>query len=139
MNATDDQKRNGAKPGFSLIEALVAMSLAFILMIGTAEMLVLALRIQGRARTRMEMTDLARARMEALRAEVAASSEGSGIPIVDGSTSVPGRGNRQYLISWTVGPDAGSPRLIEVRVAPVGTPERIALRIPLFVSRELGF
>ncbi|MCX6560740.1 MAG: prepilin-type N-terminal cleavage/methylation domain-containing protein [Candidatus Aminicenantes bacterium] len=139
MNATDDHKRDGAKPGFSLIEVIVTMSLACFLMIGTAEMLVLALRVQGRARAGMEMTDLVRARLEELRAETTASSEGMGLPFVDGSASAAGRGNRQYLISWTVDASARFPRLIEVRISPAGSSDRVALRIPLFVSPELGF
>jgi hypothetical protein len=87
----------------------------------------------------MEMTDLVMARLEELRAEAAANSEGLGLPFGDGSASAAGRGNRQYLISWSIDPSARSPRLVEVRISPAGSPERVALRIPLFVSPELGF
>ena len=139
MNVMNNQKRNSAQPGFSLIEVIVAMSLAFFLMTGTAEMLALALKVHARARVRLDMTDLAAAKLEALRAETAAYSEGRGAPAVDGSASIAGRGNRQYRISWTFDPAMNSPRLVEICLSPTGPPANANLRIPFFISTELGF
>jgi hypothetical protein len=133
------QKRKKAKPGFSLIEVIVAMSLAFFLMTGTAEMLALALKVHARARTRLDMTDLAAAKLEALRAETAACFEGRGAPAVGGSASIAGRDNRLYQISWTFDPAMQSPRLVEIRLSPTGAPANAELRIPFFISPELGF
>ncbi len=78
------------------MEAIVAMAIGFFLMVGTAEMLVLALRLQDRARSVIEATDMARDRLEALRAETAAASSTLPPSLSDGEATVSGRNGRSY-------------------------------------------
>jgi len=123
----------------SLMEAILVMALAFFLLLGTAETLVLAMRVQSRARSLRDMTGLASDRLESLRAEAAATSASGGPPsVVDGAAEESGRDGRRYTIFWTTASGTGSPITVEVRVVPEGAAER-ALAIPLFISRELGF
>ncbi|MDD8027398.1 MAG: hypothetical protein PHI34_12900 [Acidobacteriota bacterium] len=139
MTNNGKRKRLGARPGSSLIETILAMALAFFLMVGTAEMLVLALRVQGRARSIMDMTNLVSARLEALRAEAAAvRAQGTNAIVADGRAAAAGRDTRRYTLSWTAAAEAGSPYIIDVRIVPDEAPER-AFAMPLFISRELGF
>jgi type II secretory pathway component PulJ len=132
-------KRNRpAQAGWSLMEAIMAMSIGFILLVGTAEMLVLALRLQDRARSVMETTDLARARLEALRADTTTASSPSPPALTGGETTASGRNGRAYSIAWTKA--SGTPPLVlaKVRVFPTGRPER-SLIVPLFLHPLLGF
>jgi Tfp pilus assembly protein FimT len=133
------RKRPGGRKGASLMEAILVMALAFVLLLGTAETFVLALRVQSRARSIRDMTGLLSDRLELLRAEAAASSAAGGpASVADGSASAAGRDGRLYALSWAAASGAGSPMEIEVRIAPQGSPER-AMSAQLFISRELGF
>lgn len=121
------------------MEAILVMALAFVLLLGTAETFVLALRVQSRARSIRDMTGLLSDRLELLRAEAAASSAAGGpASVADGTARATGRGGRLYALSWTATTGAGSPAEVEVRIAPEGAPER-AMSARLFISRELGF
>jgi hypothetical protein len=131
--------RRRERRGMTLIEAIMALALAFFLMVGTAEMLVLALRVQSRARSVQDMTSLVSGRLETLRANTAASgARGALTTVADGSEEVVGRAGRRYTLSWTAASGTGSPLVVEVRIFPDGAPER-TFALPLFISRELGF
>lgn len=126
------------RPGWSLMESIVSMAIGFFLMVGTAEMLVLALRMQARARAVLEATDLARIRLESLRAETAAAPATSPPAPADGQETVPGRDGRAFSIAWSTAPAPAPLVLAEVRVFPEGRPER-GLTIPLYLHPWLGF
>lgn len=133
------RKRHGRQRGLSLFEAILVMALAFTLLLGTAETLVLAMRVQSRARSVRDMTSLLSDKLEMLRAEAAASSAAGGpASVADGSAEAFGRDGRRYALSWAAVPGAGSPAAVEVRIAPEGVPER-TMAVRLFISRELGF
>jgi hypothetical protein len=120
------------------MEAITAMAVGFFLLVGTAEMLVLALRLQDRARSIIEATDMARDRLEALRAETTAGSLPSPSALSDGEATVLGRNGRAYSITWTKAFSTPPLVLAKVRVFPIGRPEH-SLIIPLFLNPLLGF
>lgn len=121
------------------MEAILVMALAFVLLLGTAETFVLALRLQDRARCVRDMTGLLSDRLEILRAEAAASGAAGGpASVAEGSATEEGRDGRRYALSWTATPESGSPAAVDVRIVPEGSSDR-AMSVRLFISRELGF
>jgi hypothetical protein len=114
------------------------MAIGFFLMVGTAEMLSLALRLQARARASLEATDLLRIRLESLRAETGSAQPGSPPAPADGEETVTGRDGRAFTIAWSRTPAPAPLVLVEVRVHQEGRPER-ELSIPIFLHPWLGF
>ncbi len=135
----DRRTLSGNRTGTSLMEAVLVMALMFLLLLGTAETLVLALHVQSRARSIRDMTGLAADRLEKLRAEAAASGLAGALPsIADGSAQASGRDGKRYALAWTKAPGTDSPFVVQIRITPEGWPDRV-FSIPLFISRELGF
>ena len=122
--------------GFSLIEVLVAMALALLLVVGTAELLTLSLRAKRKGDITAALTHALTDRLETLKSrpfEDVALSPGEHAEIVRGE---PGG----YLIEeeWGVTDDGDRMKRVGLRVRYAGRsgPETAAV---LFISRDLGF
>jgi prepilin-type N-terminal cleavage/methylation domain-containing protein len=122
--------------GFSLIEVLVAMALALLLVVGTAELLTLSLRAKRKGDITAALTHALTDRLETLKSrpfEDVALSPGEHAEIVRGE---PGG----YLIEeeWEVTDDGDRMKRVGLRVRYAGRsgPETAAV---LFISRDLGF
>jgi len=103
MNAPEIVRVVSARRGFSTLETLIALSLFAIVLLAEGGLFMLAITSGTAAENASIATDLARARLEQLRALPA-----SGLAGQDGVTSVeqvpPGRG-RSYTIRTAVTPD----------------------------------
>jgi len=122
--------------GFSLVEVLVAMALALLLVVGTAELLTLSLRAKRKGDITAALTHALTDRLETLKSrpfEDVALSPGEHAEIVRGE---PGG----YLIEeeWEVTDDGDRMKRVGLRVRYAGRsgPETAAV---LFISRDLGF
>jgi prepilin-type N-terminal cleavage/methylation domain-containing protein len=122
--------------GFSLIEVLVAMALALLLVVGTAELLTLSLRAKRKGDITAALTHALTDRLETLKSrpfEDVTLSPGEHAEIVRGE---PGG----YLIEeeWEVTDDGDRMKRVGLRVRYAGRsgPETAAV---LFISRDLGF
>jgi len=124
------------RDGFSLIEVLVAMALALLLVVGTAELLTLSLRAKRKGDITAALTHALTDRLETLKSrpfEDVTLSPGEHAEIVRGE---PGG----YLIEeeWEVTDDGDRMKRVGLRVRYAGRsgPETAAV---LFISRDLGF
>ena len=122
--------------GFSLIEVLVAMVLALLLVVGTAELLTLSLWAKRKGDITAALTHALTARLETLKSrpfEDVALSPGGHAEIV---RSEPGG----CLIAeeWEVTDDGDRMKRVGLRIRYAGRagPETAAV---LFISRDLGF
>lgn len=122
--------------GFSLIELLLASSLAIFLLLGSAQLLFHTHQTRSRANHHLNSLKLVSARLESLRScshDSLELSEGkSTINIKDESS------HRSYQLDWTikeVSPDIKS-ALVECSV--LDHPEQ-KTRVILYISRTLGF
>ena len=122
--------------GFSLIEVLVAMALALLLVVGTAELLTLSLRAKRKGDITAALTHALTAKLETLKSRPfgdVALSPGEHAEIV---RSMPGG----YLLEeeWEVTDDGDRMKRVGLRVRYAGRsgPETAAV---LFISRDLGF
>ena len=122
--------------GFSLVEVLVAMALALVLIVGTAEMLTLALRSKDRGDLTSDLTHALTDRLESLRA----------LPFDDpalapGEHAVTGPvppGGRDIVQEWAVSEDGGRMKLVRLTVRASGRTGP-GVSAVLFLSRDLGF
>lgn len=122
--------------GFSLIEVLVAMALALLLVVGTAELLTLSLGAKRKGDITAALTHALTARLETLKSrpfEDAALSPGEHAEIARGE---PGGG----LIAeeWEVTDDGDRMKRVGLRIRYAGRPGPETTAV-LFISRDLGF
>jgi prepilin-type N-terminal cleavage/methylation domain-containing protein len=124
------------KRGFTLIEVLASMTLALLLLLGTAELLTLSIWAERKGDTTAALTQAVSSRVEALKS--LAFSPGGLAPGEFSETVRDGAGRGLFLHEWTV-EDAGD-RMIRVRVkvSPAGRPGAAAL-VVLWISKGLGF
>lgn len=122
--------------GFGLIEVLVAMSLAFLLLVGTAELVILSIRAGRKGDTTAALTQALAARAEGLKSQAFGPG---GLPPGEYSETVPdGAGRGLLLHEWAV-EDAGERMTrVRIRVSPAGRPGAAASLI-LWISKDLGF
>jgi prepilin-type N-terminal cleavage/methylation domain-containing protein len=122
--------------GFSLIEVLVAMALALLLVVGTAELLTLSLRAKRKGDITAALTHALTARLETLKSrpfEDVTLSPGEHAEIVRGEP-----GGHLIEEEWEVTDDRDRMKRVGLRVRYAGRsgPETAAV---LFISRDLGF
>jgi prepilin-type N-terminal cleavage/methylation domain-containing protein len=124
------------KRGFTLIEVLASMTLALLLLLGTAELLTLSIWAERKGDTTAALTQAVSSRVEALKS--LAFSPGGLAPGEFSETVRDGAGRGLFLHEWTV-EDAGD-RMIRVRVkvSPAGRPGAAA-SVVLWISKGLGF
>lgn len=123
------------RPGFSLVETLLAAALVLVLILGAGELL----RGAARARTR---SDAAAAAGDALAAKL---EELKSLPF-DSPLLGPGAHEDEaaspdgtpFVRRWTAEDAGGGLKLVSVEVFRPGETARIAA-LPLYLSRRLGF
>ncbi|OGD18743.1 MAG: hypothetical protein A2Y70_04055 [Candidatus Aminicenantes bacterium RBG_13_64_14] len=122
--------------GFSLIEVLVAMTLALLLVVGAAELLIFSLAAKRKGDITAALTRALTARLETLKSrplEDGALSPGEHAEVVPG-----GPGNCPIAEEWTVTDDGDRMKKIVLRVRYAGRPGPETAAV-LFISRDLGF
>jgi len=122
--------------GSSLIEVLVALALALLLIVGTAELLTLSLGAKRKGDITAALTHALTARLETLKSrpfEDGALSPGEHAEIVRGEA-----GGCLIAEEWTVAGDGDGMKRIGLRVRYAGRPGPGTTAV-LFISRDLGF
>jgi prepilin-type N-terminal cleavage/methylation domain-containing protein len=122
--------------GFSLIEVLVAMTLALLLVVGAAELLTLSLWAKRKGDITAALTHALTARLETLKSrpfEDGALSAGEHAETVRGEP-----GNCLIAEEWGVTDDGDRMKRIELKVRCAGRPGPETTAV-LFMSRDLGF
>jgi prepilin-type N-terminal cleavage/methylation domain-containing protein len=122
--------------GFSLIEVLASMTLALLLLVGTAELITLSIWAERKGDTTAALTQAMSSRVEALK-----SAAFSPVGLAPGEFSETVRdeaGRGLFLHEWTV-EDAGDRMIrVRVRVTPAGRPGAAASAV-VWISKGLRF
>jgi prepilin-type N-terminal cleavage/methylation domain-containing protein len=124
------------KRGFSLIEVLVAMTLALLLIVGTAEILTCSLYAKRKGDLTAALTQALTDRLESLRSltfDAAALAPG---PHTETARVSPG--DRSVVEEWEVADDGTGMKLVRLSVRSTGRPGPGQSAV-LFISRDLGF
>jgi prepilin-type N-terminal cleavage/methylation domain-containing protein len=122
--------------GFSLIEVLVAMALALLLVVGTAELLTCSLYAKRKGDLTAALTHALADRLECLRSlafDDAALAPGEHEDILPAS---PGEG--RVVEEWEVSDDGSGMKLVRLRTRFAARPGP-GMSAVLFISRDLGF
>jgi len=122
--------------GFSLIEVLIAMTLALVLLLGTAELITLSIWAGRKGDMTAALTQALSGRAEALKS--LAFATGGLIPGAYSETVRDEAGRGLYLHEWTVEGAGERMTRVRLRVSPAGRPEAGAALI-LWISKDLGF
>ncbi len=124
------------RPGFSLIEVLVAMSLTLFLLVGTAELIVLSVRTARKGDTTAALTEALAARAEFLKSQARGPG---GLAPGDYAETVPDAAGRGLLLhEWTVEDAGEAMSRVRIRVSPAGR-RGTAASVVLWISKDLGF
>ena len=122
--------------GFSLIEVLVAMSLALLLIVGAGELLTYALRAKRKGDVTAALTHALTDRLESLKslpfedAALAAGEYAETVRVQPGDCLV--------VEEWEVADDGDGMKRIRLKVRPAGRPGPETKAVA-FISRDLGF
>ena len=127
--------RDAAPAGTSLIEVLIAMALVILLVVGSAEMMTLALRAKRRGDVLAAITRAVGDRFESLKARPFDAPE-----LVPGAyaATVPFEPGGRLAETWEIADDGDGLKLIRLTVRPSGSAGQETVAV-LFVSRDLGF
>ncbi len=129
-------KRAAKRPGTSLIEVLVAMTLALVLVVGAAEMLTLALRAKRRGDVIAALTHAVSDRLESLRSRpfedpaLATGEYAETVRVEPGGCLI--------AETWEIAGEGEGMKRITLRARQAGRPGPETAAV-LFVSRDLGF
>jgi prepilin-type N-terminal cleavage/methylation domain-containing protein len=124
------------KPGFSLIEVLVSMTLALILLLGTAELVTLSIWARKKGDTTAALTNALSARAEGLKSWAFGSG---GLPPGEDSETVRDEAGRGLILhEWTIEDDGERLSKVRIRVGPAGRPWT-GSSLVLLISKDLGF
>jgi len=124
------------KNGFSLVEVLVAMALALLLIVGTAEVLTFSLYAKRKGDLTAALTHALTDRLESLRAlpfDDAALAPGNHAE----SARVP-PGDCRVAEEWEISEDGSGMKLVRLSVRSAVRPGPATSAV-LFISRDLGF
>ena len=124
------------RAGFSLIEVLVATTLALVLLLGTAELITLSIWAKRKGDMTAGLTQALSCRLANLRS--LAFAPGGLLPGDYSETVDDEAGRGRTLHQWTV--KAAGERMVEVRlrVSPAGRPGA-AVSMTFWISKDLGF
>lgn len=123
------------RPGFSLVETLLASAVVLVLIVAAGEMLVGAARARTRSDAASEAADALAAKLEELKS-LAFDSPELGPGVHEDETAAPGGGT--FLRRWTAEDAGRGLKLANVEVFRRGEAAR-KIALPLYLSRELGF
>jgi prepilin-type N-terminal cleavage/methylation domain-containing protein len=122
--------------GFSLIEVLVSMTLALVLLVGTAELVTLSIWAKRKGDTTSGLTQSLIARLEGLKSLCFGS--GGLLPGDYSETVRDGAGRGVFLHEWTAEDIGERMTRVRIRVSPAGRPQSGASAI-LWISKDVGF
>ncbi len=125
-----------SKQGFTLIEALVALAVVSVLVLGTGQVLIHALAVKKAVDEQAEACSLAAAKLENLKA---ASFESPELSEGDASEEVAGESVRAVFIrEWRIEHISDVLKKVEIAAYSVGRPGR-KVRLALYLVKELEF
>ncbi len=124
------------KTGFSLIEVLVAMTLALILVLGTAEIISLSVRAKSRGDTAAALAHALSARIENLKSLSFASDALQ--PGAYSETVGDEAGRGLFRHDWTIEDAGDGMKRIRLTVSPAARPASAA-SVTVWISRDVGF
>jgi len=124
------------RAGFSLIEVLVAMTLALILLLGTAELITLSIWAGRKGDMTAGLTQALSSRLAGLKAQ--AFAPGGLLPGDYSETVDDGAGRGRTLHQWTVEPAGDRMLKVKLKVSPAGRPGA-AISVTFWISKGLGF
>ncbi len=123
------------RPGFSLVEALLATALVLVLILAAGELLLAAARARTRSDGASEAADELSAKLEELKSLPFDSPElGPGVH----EDETPATGGGSFVRRWTAEDAGRGLKLVNVEVFRRGEAAR-KTALPLYLSRELGF
>lgn len=126
---------NSARSGFCLIEVLVALGLAAVVLMGTAEMLIRGIQIGRAAAVRIALTEAVCSQLERLKG--AGRAAGS-LEIGRHEAVLEQAGKSPISLVWDV--EAAGPGILKVACsAASGSGERGRVRASVLMSGRLGF
>jgi len=131
------QNRRQAAPGFSLIEVLIAMSIVFFLLVGTAEMLCYSLLLKQKADTHRIAADLISQKLEtlkSLRADDVLLTPGTHQETIKDKNS-----DRLFLLSWDVAESSDGLKKVSLSLYPAPYGSKPPVRAVFYLSRSLEF
>jgi prepilin-type N-terminal cleavage/methylation domain-containing protein len=123
-------------PGFSLIETLVAMALALLLVVGTAELLAFSLAAKRSGDAASELAQVLATTLERLKS---VPFDGPELEPGSATENVAGAGGlRVFVVSWTIESAGDGMKAVRIRAHPRGRP-RSAAALTLYLCRDLRF
>jgi prepilin-type N-terminal cleavage/methylation domain-containing protein len=126
---------NPIRSGFALIEVLIALGLAAIVLLGTAEMLIRAVQIGKSAAVRVALTEAACSQLERLKG---LGREGQDFEPGRHETILQAGTRGEISLVWDV--EAAGPGILKVAcTAALGSGERSRARASVLISERLGF
>ena len=120
--------------GFSLIEVLIALALVMTLIIGSIELILLAVRIRLKAEANLELSDMATICLEE-RKSAGSLNGGAGEA---SAFSRLGRRRAYYRGAWEPGGSSAALLRYGFEIYPELEPEAV-LELTILYSRDLGF
>lgn len=123
------------KPGFSLIEFLISLSLFTIVIMSTAQIIIYSFLVKRQADTNLRLAELATLKLEYFKSlphESPELAEGQGIDSFKGS------GKEIFHREWEICEISSSLKMIKIEIFSKSNPQKKA-RLALFLSKELGF
>jgi prepilin-type N-terminal cleavage/methylation domain-containing protein len=122
--------------GFSLIEVLIALGLALVLVLGTAELVTLSIWAKRKGDVTAGLCRALTARAESLKSR---AFEADGLPPGDYAETVRDEaGGGLFLHAWTVEESVGRTQRIRIKITPAGR-TAAAVALTLWISKDLGF
>ena len=129
-------KMGSQNDGFSLIEVLVAMTLAFLLILGTAQLITLSVWACRKGDRASAAAQILAGRLESLKA-LAFGGEGLD-PGAETTTTWHGPSRTSFLEEWSVEEAGDGLKRVTVTVTPAGRAEASS-SLTAFISTGLGF
>ncbi len=129
-------QRGARRAGTSLVEVLVAMTLALVLVVGAAEMMAAALRAKRRGDVAAALTHAVTDRLESLKSrpfDDAALAPGGYEEVVRVEP-----GGCLVAESWEISDDGNGQKRVRLRAREAGRSGPVTAAT-LFISRDLGF
>ena len=124
------------RSGFSLIEILVAMALALVLILGTAELITYSLKAKKKGDLASGLAHVTAARLETLK-----SSPFDGDELLPGDYSsvvLDDLSLEQFAQDWTIEEETAGMKRVLIMTRSLDYPKS-ELRLILYISRALGF
>ncbi len=122
--------------GFSLIEVLVAMAVALLLVVGTAELIAASLAAVRKGGVASGLAQTLTAKLEELKS---APFDGSELATGAYEDDVPGEAGRpSFVRTWEIEDAGDGMKAVRIRVRPRGRPRPVAA-LTLYLCRDLGF